>query len=138
MPWVSRGALSSCNSWKNLPIKSGTETWTSSPWDPHAPASLVHLSFRAIASGGECKGTVPAHRLCPVLARGGCVSQSSCSIDSLPLLSPPGTTGIGEADNIGLPGQVNGLGDAGAEADQGCKVQSDLANEGMTMGQNFQ
>lgn len=30
---------------------------------------------------------------------------------------------MGEADDIGLQGQVNGLGDAGAAADQGCKVQ---------------
>ena len=30
---------------------------------------------------------------------------------------------MGEADDIGLQDQVNGLGDAGAAADQGCKVQ---------------
>lgn len=30
---------------------------------------------------------------------------------------------MGEADDIGLQGQVNSLGHAGVEADQGCKVQ---------------
>ena len=31
---------------------------------------------------------------------------------------------MGEADHIGLQGPINGLGDAEAAADQGCKVQN--------------
>lgn len=54
----------------------------------------------------------------PILGREGCVSHPPCSGDSPPLLSSPGTRGV-----IGFQGQVNGLGDAGAAPDQGCKVQ---------------